>query len=483
MSASVSTTNAAQAAQPGGRLRTQHLLLMIVAAAAPLGVAIGNLPTGILLGNGIGLPAAFLAAGLVIACLVTGFMRLAREVRADGGFADLVRAGLGSGLGLGTAYLTGIAYWTGALSLAAATGYFGNIIGSMHGVDLPWWAYTFAAFALVTVLGRRAADLSARLLVVLMAAEIAVVLVMDAAIVVNHGLDAFPLDVFSLGNAFSGNLGPAVLVGFTSFIGVESAVLYTREARDPARSVPRATYAAVVAIALLYVVTAWLVIGSVGTAAAVETAGQLQGELVFAVALGEVNQTFLDVTQVFFVTSLLACFVALHNASARYAQTLANRGALPGLMAAVHPRHLSPATASTVLGALGTALFVVFALVGADPYIGLATSLTGLFTLGIVAAQALVSISVVVYFVRRGHRAGWSTVVAPALGAIGALLACVAIVANYSVLTGKDSLGAHLVPLVLLVALAGGYALWAWRSLRGEHDADLLPAPSLVGEL
>lgn len=443
----------------GGGLRTHHLLLMIVAAAAPLGVAIGNLPVGLMLGNGVGLPSAFLAAALVIACMATGFMRLARDVPTLGGFADLARAGLGPGAGLGVAYLTGIAYWTGSLSLAASFGYFANIVGTTHGVDVPWWVYTFAGFAFVLILGRRAADLSAKMLVLLMAAEITVVLVLDIAIVVNHGWSAFPLDVFSLDNAFSGNLGPAILVGFTSFIGVESAILYTREARDPARSVPRATYAAVAAIGLLYVVTAWLVIGALGTATAVPTAAEAQGDLVFGLALGEVSSTFLTVTQVFFVTSLLACFVALHNASARYTQTLASRSALPRPLARLHPRHLAPSTASTVQTVIGTLLFLGFVVAGADPYVGLATSLTGLFTLGIVAAQAIVSIAVVVHFRRKQAPLSWATTIAPALGALGAVAASVAIVANYSVLTGSDSLAARLLPLVLLAILAAGFVV------------------------
>lgn len=455
------------AAEPGG-LRTHHLLLLIVAAAAPLGVAIGNLPVGLLLGNGVGLPSAFLLAALVIACMATGFMRLARDVRADGGFADLARAGLGRGAGLGLAYVTCIAYWTGSLSLAAAFGYFGNIVGSAHGVDLPWWAYSFAGFVFVLLLGRRAADLSARLLLVLMVAEVAVVLVLDASIVVNHGLDAFPLEVFSIGNAFSGNLGPALLVGFTSFIGVESAVLYTREARDPARSIPRATYAAVAAIGTLYLLTAWLVIGALGTATAVAAAGEAQGELVFGLAFGEVGDTFLTITQVFFVTSLLACFVALHNATARYTQTLASRSALPRQLGRVHPRHLAPATASTVLAVLGALLFLGFVVVDANPYIGLATTLTGLFTLGIVAAQATVSIAVVVYYRRRGDAVSWATTVAPALGALGAVLASAAIVDNYAILTGSESLGGRLLPLVLLVAFVAGFVV---HRMRGSEQA------------
>lgn len=446
-------------AVPSGTLRTHHLLLLIIAAAAPLGVAIGNLPVGILLGNGVGLPAAFLAAGVVVACMASGFMRLARATPAEGGFADLARAGLGERAGLGVAYLTGIAYWTGSLSLAAAFGYFANIVGISHGIGVPWWIYSLAAFALVALLGRRGADLSARVLVVLMVAEIAVVIVLDVAIVINHGLGAFPPASFSWSSAMSGNLGPAVLVGFTSFIGVESAVLYTREARDPARSVPRATYAAVVAMGLLYVVTAWLVIGALGTANAVAVAGELEGDLVFGLAGKEVGSVFLVITQVFFVTSLLACYVALHNASARYAHTLASRSALPRRFAQLHPVYAAPSRASTALAAVGALILAGFAVAGADPYIGLATSLTGLFTLGIVAAQAIVSLAAIVYFRRHGTPIAWSTAFAPALGTLGAGLACIAIVANYSVLTGSDSIAGRLTPLVLVAAFAAGFVV------------------------
>ncbi|SIS16735.1 APC family permease [Williamsia sterculiae] len=464
----------------GATLRTRHLLLMIVAAAAPLGVAIGNLPIGIVLGNGIGLPAAFLAAAIIIACLATGFIRLARQVRAEGGFADLVRAGLGEGAGLGVAYVTGIAYWTGSLALAASTGYFGNLIAHSHGIDIPWWVYSFVAYGIILTLGRRAADLSARLLLALMVAEVAVVVALDLAIIVNHGASAFPVDVFALSHALSGNLGPAVLIGFTSFIGVESAVLYTRETRDPGRSVPRATYGAVVAIGALYVLTAWLIIGSLGTSTAVAKAGELQGDLVFTVAGNELGSTFTIVVQIFFVTSLMACFIALHNASSRYTHTLADRGALPRTLATLHPTFRSPARASTALAGIGLLLFIAFAATGADPYIGLATSLTGLFTLGIVAAQALVAISVVVYFIRNGARFAWSTVTAPLLGGVGALLACAAIVANYSVLVGSNSLGARLVPLILLVALVAGFAVHAVRhrapARRGQAPQEVVEA-------
>ncbi len=345
--ASASDTIAVGAAEPtasGGGLRTHHLILLIIAAASPLGVIVGNVPVGLLLGNGVGLPAAFLAAALVIACMVGGMMRLARRIPITGGFADLARAGLGHGAGLGVAYLTGIAYWIGSLSVLAAFGYFAALVSSGIGVGIPWWVYSLGALVLVLLLGRRSADVSAKLMLVLMVLEIAVVLVLDAAILVNHGLQALPAAVFSPQHVFSGHLGPALVVGFTSFIGVESAVLYTREAKDARRSVPRATYTAVVFIALTYVVSSWLVIGSLGVDSAVQSAADNEGDLVFGIAEHELGGTFLVITQLFFFTSVLACFVALHNASARYTQTLASRGALPQKLGELHPRFRAPRT-------------------------------------------------------------------------------------------------------------------------------------------
>lgn len=223
--------------RPGARLTSSHLVLLVVAAAAPLGSMIGNVPLGILLGNGAGLPSAFLAAGAVIACLACGYVALNTALGRAGGFAVFVEAGLGRSLGLGAAYATALAYWAGSLSVAVATGYFGNLILASFGIDVPWWALTLVGIGLTWVLGRRAADLSAKVLVGLMVAEFVILVVLDIAILARQGLSALPATSFSPSTISSGNLGPALMCGFTSFIGIESAILYTREARNPGRSV------------------------------------------------------------------------------------------------------------------------------------------------------------------------------------------------------------------------------------------------------
>lgn len=163
-------------------LTAPRIALLIIAGAAPLGVVIGNVPVGILLGNGIAVPVSFLIAGILITSFVVGFIALSQAVPGANGFASLAKAAFGSGVGLGTAYTTALAYVLGTIGIMSATGYFAALIASSYGFDLPWWVWSFAAAIFVALLGRRAADLSAKVLFLLIVAEFAVVIWMDLAI-------------------------------------------------------------------------------------------------------------------------------------------------------------------------------------------------------------------------------------------------------------------------------------------------------------
>lgn len=60
---------------------------------------------------------------------------------------------------------------------AAASGTFAGI-----GISLPWWAWSYIAIAIVAVLGYRQLDLSAKILMVLVALEYLIVVIIDLAI-------------------------------------------------------------------------------------------------------------------------------------------------------------------------------------------------------------------------------------------------------------------------------------------------------------
>ena len=63
-------------------------------------------------------------------------------------------------------------------------------------------------------------------------------------------LASFQPDVFT-----QGTLGIAVLFALTGFIGFEATAVFRDEARDPERTIPRATYAAVLIIGGFYALT------------------------------------------------------------------------------------------------------------------------------------------------------------------------------------------------------------------------------------
>ncbi|GAB7067255.1 APC family permease [Mycobacterium hodleri] len=444
-------------------LGTGRVALLVIACAAPLGSVIGNTPIGFTLGNGAGLPIVFLVAGLVLGCFAVGYVAINRAVPGGGGFARYVHAGFGPGAGLGAAYATTLAYGAGTIGITAAAGYFADVIAQAHGLDLPWWIYSVIALLIVGTLGRHAADLSATVLLVMIVAEFAMLVVLDILILAHNGLSALPLDIFTPGHVFSGSIGPALMIAFTSFIGIESAVIYANEARNPGKTVPRAIYLCVGAISVFYFFTIWLIVGSVGVNQIVPRAQEAQGDLLFVLSGEQGGSLLTALMQIFFLTSVLASLVALHNATTRYLQTMGTQHTMPRFLGALHPRYQGPARASEALSILTAIVVVVFVVVGADPYLGVYTSLGGLFTVGIVAMQGAVAVTVVVFFRRRRDKRVWKTLVGPSIGALGLLTATGLIIANYSLLTGTEDTIPNLLPWLIPLAFVVGFVVHRLR--------------------
>jgi amino acid transporter len=463
-----------QKTQFKANLGPTRVALLVIACAAPLGSVIGNTPIGFTLGNGAGLPIVFLVAGVVLGCFAVGYVAINRAVPGGGGFARYVHAGFGPGAGLGAAYATTLAYGAGTIGITAAAGYFADVIAQGHGLHLPWWIYSVVALIIVGFLGRHAADLSATVLLVMIVAEFAMLVVLDILILAHSGLSALPLDIFSTEHVFSGSIGPALMIAFTSFIGIESAVIYANEARNPGKTVPRAIYACVGVISVFYFLTIWLIVGSVGVDQIVPKAEKSQGDLVFVLSGEQGGSLLTALMQIFFLTSVLASLVALHNATTRYLQTMGTQGTMPKFLGALHSKYQGPARASEALSILTAVLVAVFVLVGADPYLGVYTSLGGLFTVGIVAMQGAVAVTVVVFFRRRKDKRLWKTLAAPAIGAVGLLTATGLIIANYSVLTGTEDTIPNLLPWLIPLAFVVGFVVYR---LRRDVVVDFDPAP------
>jgi amino acid transporter len=450
-------------------LSTAKIVFMVVAAAAPLAAMIGTVPLAFAIGTGAGVPAVFVFAGVTLLLFSVGYAAMSRRIVNTGGFYTYIGAGLGRPPGVAAGFIGVIAYNATAIGLAGAFGYFANSIAAGYGLNLPWEIWAGVALLAVAIFGYRQVDLGAKVLCLLMIAEIGVLTVLDFAVVGHKGAAALPLSSFHPSVALGSGLGVALMFAFISFIGFESAALYGEEAADPQRSVPVATYLSVVIIAVFYAFTSWIAVGAVGVADVRRVAGEQLGNLFFVITDQNLGGAATTIVEVMLCTSLFAAMLALHNAAARYMFALGRERILPGWLGAVHPRRGAPHHASITQVVITAVVLAATAVAGLDPYVNLATSMLGLGTLGIMVLQVGAGLSVLAFFRGRPDRHWWRTGLAPALGVLGMVVAGVLVVANFPVMTGTHNVVVTALPWLLPVAAVAG--LWRARQVRAADPA------------
>lgn len=455
-----------------GSLGVTAIIFMVVAAASPLTVVGGAGPLGILIGNGVGYPALYAVGAVILLLFAVGLAAMTRHVPRPGAFFTYIGYGLGRPSGLAAAWTAVLTYTTIQVAVYGYVGYLLEItVVSVGGPDLPWWLYALATVALVGVLGYRHIDLSSKVLGILLIAEVAIVLVLVGAVVLDGGPEGLSLAPFEPANIASGSPGVGLMFAIAAFIGFEATAIFRDEARDPDRTIPRATYGAVIGIGVFYTLSTWGLVMAWGPngvlAAAAENPATLMLRTV-AIYLGTVGEV---VVNVLLLTSMFACVLSFHNVLTRYQHAMSTAGVLPESVSGVHARHLSPHVSSLVQTATAGVLLAAFALLGLDPLLQVFTWLSGVATVAIVVLMAVTSIAVIVYFTRnRQDRRPWNTMIAPGLGFVGLAISAVVIVAYFPVMVGDvDAAGAPtfgavtwaLLALVVVVP-AFGYAQAAW---------------------
>lgn len=450
-------------------LGVPQIVFMVVAMAAPLTVVAGVLPLMIAVGNGAGAPLDFAVVGGVLALFTVGFAAITPQVEDTGAFSSYVRTGLGRHLGLGAATLAVTTY---ALLLVAVTAYLGaaarSAVLTLTGIDLPWWVLSMACLALVAFLGYRNIEMSARVLGVLLVAEVAIVAVLDLAIVAQGGRDGLSASPLGLDAFSQGATGTGIMFAVFGFVGFEATAVFRSEAKDPDRTIPRATYTAVAVIAGTYLVSAWAVVNGLGAERAVALAQADPEGLVPGLA-GEFVSTFVqDAMQVLLATSFLACVLTAHNVVSRYLFDLGRKRVLPAALGATHSRHRSPHVASATASALVSASVLATIATGMDPVVEVYAWFGGAGTLGLIALLVLTSFAVLVHFLRhRGQASVWRGVVAPGLATLSLLGVAGLVINNFPLLIGSDRLAT-----VFLAVLGASFAaglLWAVSPFRVTH--------------
>ena len=447
-----------------GTIGVLGIVFFVFSAQAPLTGVVGATPLAVALGTGAGAPGGYLVVGLVIMLFAVGFVAMSRRVETHGGFYAYVRAGFGRRLGGAAAWLAILTY----VSIQAAMyGLYGASCSALLaglGLDIPWWVPTLLTIAFVHFMGTRNIELGAKVLAVLVALETSILLAFALKVVFSgggpEGLDLAAS--FSPSAVTAGAPGVVLMFAIASMFGFESTAIYSQEAKNPKKTVARATYLSVCLIAVLYSFISWTVVTFYG-------AGQVTDAAVASLESGDSTSFVVGAlvaalgpwagltAQVLLLTSILASVMALHNSVNRYFHSLALHGSLPPALARTN-RHLAPSRAAIAQSGLTVVLILPFAALGLDPVLTLFSWFSGLSVAALLVVYVLTSVAVVVFFRRHRGDGVWKTLVAPSVAAVLLAGLLAQVVANFTQLIGGDQAAAAIllavVPLFFVLGIA-----------------------------
>lgn len=462
---------------PAGLAKNQlgvaSIVFLVLAAVAPVTVGIVVLPLAISHGNGGGVPVAVIIVALALLLFAVGYAQMTKELTNAGGFYAIVVKGLGRAAGLITGIIATIGYNVFVAGALGTIGFFTGAVAfpMVFGFELNWFLCGFVLFTIVFLLARSGIHLSAVVLGVALVLEILLLLAFAISVLVQTG---FSVEAFTL--AFSPEIlvGGSVWIGLllvaTAFIGFEATALFGEEARDPRRTVPRATYVAIIVIGLLHAFAAWAIVSALGVrdAQAAGLAHEADGDLTLAL-IGDYLGPFMGIVAVILlVISLFAAQLAFHNSAARYLFALGRAHVLPAWLARTNDKGAPQRglLVNYLFGLIIAAIFAFFVDTELPPIFTLVPVGLGFGTLSVMIVQAIAALAVVVYFRRKRDPRWWRTFVAPGLGFLALLTFSIMAIVNFDLVAGSDAGYVLALPWVLVAAVVGGLAYAAYLRAR-----------------
>jgi amino acid transporter len=404
----------------------------------------------------------------VIGILAVGYVAVGRHVRHGAPFyAQLARGG-SPVLGLAAAGVAFVGYNALQISLYPLLG---TTIAELVGAG-PWWLWAILGWLIVLLLGQYPGAVGAKVLGVLLALEIAVVVLFIAAGFVHREHGAGTGAVFAPSSLLvSGAVATLLVYAAAAFAGTETVLAYTEEATSH-RALVAGTAAAIGGCGVLYCMASWAYGAWVGFDRLRDAAAD--GARQPLALLGDVYGIGIaDLATLLLVTSVLAAMSAFHATVARYVFALAREEVLPRAWARVSPgaKGGAPLGGTMVQSATAAVVLGLFTAAGADPS---RTVFPWLSTIGAVCVLVLLTASswAALNFFDKGHGGSegiWVRQVFPFAGAILGVLVLLFMSSSLGTLLGTAP-GSPLPWLVLVpvgVAILAGAGAGLWlRSAR-----------------
>lgn len=453
-----------------GRLGVLGVSAIVVSAVAPISVFAGGVPV-IFATQGSAVPAMFVITGVLYALFAVGYVAMSRHMVNAGGFVAYVARAFGPRAATAMALVTLLFYLASIVAFYAISG---AVAALTLGDNVSIRLVTFAFLIVVAVLGVFGISLNARLLVILLGIETVTVLFLDVALAIQGGPDGYFFTGFTPSAVFGAGFGVGLLLAMISYSGLEATVVFSEEAREPRRTIPRAVYAALAFVVVLYTVSTWLLSVQLGGSASSISGDQI-GTFFFDAAAQAVNGNFATYLTYLVIASFLALFVGFQSLISRYVFALGRAGVLPSTLGRTDRRG-TPVVASVAVTLTIAVVLGAFTFSGADPFTVTYAWLVGLGTIGLLSALIVVSAAIIVFFARTHLETSmWTTTIAPALALIGLVSVLVVAYTNYTILGSVEGSARWLLVLIPMAAITG-WSIAEMKLRRGEtldFSADL----------
>src|SRR5216110_1682258 len=317
--------------------------------SSTIGAGIFVIPATVAKGLGSAAPLAFICCAIAMVLFVTCFAIAGSRVSLTGGLYAYVEVAFGRYVG----FLAGVLYFLTALGAVAGVG---NVLANSVALVVPFLGSpvmrimvmiaVYGSLVLINIRGVR--EGAGAVTVITVAKLLPLLLFVCVGIFFIH-----PPNLVWTGWPGSKSLGDAVILLIFAFVGIEVALIPSGEVKNPARTVPRSAYLALVVTTIIYLMIQLVAQGTLGADLANHPAAPLAESA--ATFLGHLGRIVLlagaSISAFGFVTSDSL-------SSPRMIFAFGRDGALPQFFTHVHPRYRSPDVAIITYATLAFALSI-----------------------------------------------------------------------------------------------------------------------------
>jgi len=454
-----------------GRLSTWGLFFLGIAAVTPLSVVAGAIPLGYGQVRQLGVPAGYAIVAVVLGLFAVGLAAMANHVPNSGAFYSYAAAGLGKPAGVATAMIALVGYNAMQIGLYGAFGVATAAAMTSLGVHAFWGVWVLVGWLAVGVLGQLKLQVNARILGVLITAEVLIVLILDAAMVSHPAGGVVRFDTLNPVLLASPRGAASLVGGIAGLVGFEIPLAFALLARDPRKTTRRAISAILAVVAVLYAGSGWAMSVVTGPDRIITVAGEHLSDLFFFLPAPYLPDVVPQIAAALFATSLFAAMLAFHSTVARYTLTLAREGVLPPWLARTRDDQVPVGGSALQTGVAIVALLVVVAL-GLDPTTDLFFYGTVSGGLGVLILMSVAAVAVIRFFHR--HPLGesrWRRRIAPIVSAVFLVSMLLLTLAFFGQLLGTaNPIRVWATPAAYLLVAVSGVA-WAYHLKRKRPEA------------